>query len=206
MMVTRSPFSSTPTCPDRGDAWRPTSDVRPSRLGPERRQHGVRAAGDRILGDTESRGEEAGDEVVFPALDRPRPSRSRRRHRARLTAVEVRAQVTNRALVGDEREQEDVVVCAARPFHGHTQCLCRGAPCLDLGGRPRRESPSPASRPARWLTVSTPLRVANRIGPSHAVLEEAVGRRERRVAAEIDLDRRREPAEPEVSVRQTPPG
>jgi hypothetical protein len=30
VMVTRSRFNSTPTSPDRGDAWRPTSDVRPS--------------------------------------------------------------------------------------------------------------------------------------------------------------------------------
>src|SRR5712692_3750023 len=64
MMVTPSPFSSTPTCPDRGDAWRPTSDVRPSRSA----QNGVSTVcalpGDRVLRDTELRGEEAGDEVV----------------------------------------------------------------------------------------------------------------------------------------------
>src|SRR5579864_7445639 len=31
VIVTRSPFNSTPTSPERGDACRPTSDVRPSR-------------------------------------------------------------------------------------------------------------------------------------------------------------------------------
>ena len=62
--------------------------------------------------------------------------------------------------------------------------------------------PSPCLRADR-VTSSRPLRVSNSglfPGGSRPVLPEHVAARQRRVAAQLHLDRRREPAEVEIAV------
>ena len=105
MIVTRSPFSSTPTNPDRGDTWRPTSDARPSRST----QYGastVCAAGNRILRNTGLWGKNARDEVILVSWFGHRSLDQADGGIEHFHCSKVGTQVADRTLVGDERQQE----------------------------------------------------------------------------------------------------
>src|SRR5713226_8847519 len=94
-----------------------------------------------------------------------------------------------------------MILGPARPFHGRPKCLCRWAPRVDLAGWRRREvHRQRAIRPLADRKYTASGGESN--GSRHAILKEAVGRSESGVATEIDLNRRREPAETEISVRQ----
>jgi len=87
VIVTRSPETSTPTCPGRDDAWRPTSAPRSETVGPERTEHRVRAAGHPECRDTGG-SKETGDEVVrLPSLGASRHDHCREIEAAYRNAV-----------------------------------------------------------------------------------------------------------------------
>ena len=89
--------------------------------------------GHRIFGDAQTRGEEAGDEVIF--LTWVGDSSRNDRGGFELTdRGEVGAQVPDRALVGEERQQEDLVVSAARPLHRRAECRCHREAGIDRRG------------------------------------------------------------------------
>ena len=106
VIVTRSPTTSTPTDPDLGDTWSPTSDERPRRSA----QNGPSTVCE--LPVTGSSG--------IPTLGRS----------------EIWNQVAHGALVRENGQQEEGVMCLTGPFDGHTECCRRRAPSLSLGRRP----------------------------------------------------------------------
>ena len=163
VMVTRSPSSSTLTRPDREDACSPTSDVCPSRST----QNGANTVCALPVTGSSGMPRFGAKRRETKSYSLPGIGDSSDDHGGGIESAdcgEVWVQAANGALVGDEGQEEDLVVGTTRPFNWHTDRLGDCVSRLDLGGRPggkvHRQKPS-----GRWLTVSRPLRVANRNGP-----------------------------------------
>ena len=144
---TRSPSTRTPTDPPRADSCRPTSSVRPSLAAQYGAEHGVRAAGHRILRHPDRGSEEPGHEV-HPGQVGGGGDRSPRAAAAVASAAGSGAEVARPMPASTEPRPADQV--PPRPTHRWGSAPERGAsdPAGGSIGSRRlgRESPSSSGR------------------------------------------------------------